>query len=114
MRRLFAWLAGVAGGAAAAEALRRRGTRPVPAAPAPISPAPEAPVEPDPRAEELRAKLAETPVETAVEAVAEPEPEPAPVPEPEAELPPEDPQERRKRVHEQGRSALDEIRRTDS
>jgi hypothetical protein len=70
------------------------------------------PAEPDPRAEELRAKLAETPVETAVEAdpVADPEPEP----EPETELPPEDPQERRKRVHEQGRSALDEIRRTDS
>ena len=41
-------------------------------------------------------------------------PEPEPEPEPEAELPPEDPQERRKRVHEQGRSALDEIRRTDS
>jgi hypothetical protein len=104
MRRLFAWLAGAAGGAAAVEALRRRGARPAPASPAEL-PAP------DPRAEELRAKLAQAPVETVAEATAETtEPEP----EPEAELMPEDPQERRKRVHEQGRSALDEIRRTDS
>ena len=94
MRRLFAWLAGVAGGAAAAEALRRRRAQPAPASPA-------APAAPDPRAEELRAKLAES----TVEATAEPEPEP--------ELPPDDPQERRRRVHEHGRSALDEIRRSD-
>ena len=100
MRRLFAWLAGVAGGAAAAEALRRRGARPAPASPV------ESPG-PDPRADELRAKLAEASVDATA-------PEPEPEPEPEAELAPEDPQERRKRVHEQGRSALDEIRRTDS
>jgi len=106
MRRLFAWLAGAAGGAAAVEALRRRGARPVPVAPT------ESPG-PDPRAEELRAKLAQAPVETTVPDP-QPEPEPDSEPEAEAELPSEDPQERRKRVHEQGRSALDEIRRTDS
>jgi len=93
MRRLFAWLAGVAGGAAAAEALRRRHAQPAPTTPA----------APDPRAEELRAKLAES----TVESPAEPEPQPEP------ELPPDDPQERRRRVHEHGRSALDEIRRSD-
>jgi outer membrane biosynthesis protein TonB len=98
MRRLFAWLAGAAGGAAAVEALRRRQARPAPAPPV-------EPAGPDPRAEELRAKLAETP---AVETRAE-----VPEPEPEPELPAEDPQERRRRVHESGRSALDEIRRTD-
>ena len=97
MRRLFAWLAGAAGGAAAVEALRRRQARPAPAAPV-------EPAGPDPRAEELRAKLARTTAEPAVE-----EPEAAPEP----EVPADDPQERRRRVHESGRSALDEIRRTD-
>ncbi|HET7573386.1 MAG TPA: hypothetical protein VFJ77_12040 [Gaiellaceae bacterium] len=87
MRRLTAWLAGAAGGLAAYRFLRRR----------PAAPAGEPPAQPDPRAEELRAKLEETRK-----------------PEPEAEAEetaPESPEERRRRVHEQGRSALDEMQR---
>jgi hypothetical protein len=91
MRRLFAWIAGAAGGLAAWRLLARGRGGAVELPPA---------VEPglDPRAEELRAKLAET----------EP-PAAAPV-ESEAEAPPvEDPEERRRRVHEAGRAALDEM-----
>jgi hypothetical protein len=76
MRRLFAWLAGAAGGLAAYRAVKRRREEPLP----------------DTRADELRAKLAETreqPVE-----------EPAPV----------DADARRARVHEQARAAIDEMR----
>jgi hypothetical protein len=84
MRRLYAWLAGSAGGLAAYRAFRRR------------RPEHEAPAEhgPDPRAEELRTRLAET---------REGEGEPAV--EPEAL----DPEARRRLVHEQGRAALDEM-----
>jgi hypothetical protein len=98
MRRLFAWLAGAAGGAAAYGVLtrRRRPALPVPA-----------PVRPDPRAAELRARLAESKEAEAAEpavptAVAEPEPAGG-----------EDPEERRKHVHERGRAALDEMHRRD-
>ena len=88
MRRLYAWLAGFAGGAAVYRAFRRR--------PVVVS-------EPDTRAEELRAKLeqakaagddreefeaGETPVNEAA-----------------------DPDERRRSVHEQARAAIDEMRK---
>ncbi len=91
MRRLYAWLAAVAGGMAAYRAFRRR---PLP------SPEPSAE---DARAEELKAKLAEaraaaddreqfeageTPVDQAV-----------------------DPEARRRAVHEQARDTIDEMRR---
>ena len=85
MKRLTAWLTGVAGGVAAARIFRR--------APLP------APVvhEPDP-ADALRAKLAET-------KTAQPEPDPAPAPETR-----DDPDARRRAVHERGRAAVDEMR----
>jgi len=51
--------------------------------------------------QELRAKLAE--------ARSEPEPEPQPEPEPEPERP-DSAEDRRRDVHEQARSALDEMR----
>ena len=83
MKRLTAWLTGVAGGVAAARLFRR-------------APATSAPVhEPDP-ADALRAKLAET--KTA-------QPEPAP-----AEDPGDEPDARRRAVHERGRAAVDEMR----
>lgn len=90
MRRLHAWITGAAGGVAAYRLFRRRGDQ------APEQ-APEPPAAPDPRAEELRAKLAETRAE---------EQEPAAEASPETS---ETPEERRRRVHEQARSALDEM-----
>jgi hypothetical protein len=70
----LAWLAGGAGGVAAYRTLRRRRPEPVAVA--------------DTRADELRAKLAET-----------------------RETPaPEDADARRRTVHEQARAALDEMR----
>jgi len=83
MRRFTAWLAGAAGGLAAYTLLRRRAK--------PAESAAETPDEHDPRAEELRAKLAET----------------RDAPEPAA---PEDVESRRASVHEQGRAAIDEMR----
>ena len=102
MRRLTAWIGGVASGVVAYRFWRRSQEAPVPAPPEP------APAEPDERAEELRAKLAETrTAKPAVEA-ASPAPvaeeEPAPQPEPES------PEERRQRVHDEGRAALDEMK----
>ena len=82
MRRLHAWITGAIGGAAAYRLLRR-GRAPEQAA----EPVPE----PDPRADELRAKLAETEVED-VEPVAD-----------------DSPEERRRRVHEQARGAIDDM-----
>lgn len=90
MRRLLTWVAGAAGGLAAYRAATRR----------PVEPEPVAP-EADP-AEELRARLA------AARAVEPPAPEAVPQPEPEPE--PEDLDMRRRSVHEQARSALDEMR----
>jgi hypothetical protein len=84
VRRLFTWVAGAAGGLAAYRAVTRR--KPVPDA---------VPAELDP-VQELRAKLAE----------ARSEPEPV-VAEPAG---PDDPDARRRDVHEQARSALDEMR----
>jgi len=86
MKRLTAWLTGVAGGVAAARIFRR----------APASSAPVVVHEPDP-AEVLREKLAQSKA-----APAEPE---APT-----ELSDDDPDARRRAVHERGRAAVDEMR----
>lgn len=81
MKRLYAWLAGAVGGAAAYRALRRK------------------PVEQESSpADELRAKLAEAkmgsdPVETGSDPAV-----------------PADVDARRAAVHEQGRAAIDELR----
>jgi hypothetical protein len=88
MKRLTNWLAGILTGVIAYRLWKRQQT---PAA-ATESVAPE----PDDRAEELRAKLAET------RASDEHAPEPA-------EQPAESLEERRRRVHEEGRSAIDEM-----
>jgi hypothetical protein len=100
VRRLTAWIGGAVGGIAAYRFFRRR---PEPAEVA-------APPEPDDRAEELRTKLAESRAAEPVVEEAPPEPvvEEAP-PEPVAEEEPESPEERRQRVHEEGRAALDEM-----
>ena len=83
MRRLIASIAGAAAGLVAYRLFTWRRVR-----------SEEAPAEPgsDPRAEELRAKLAET-----QEPAAEPEPAP------------EDVEARRRSVHERGRAAIDEM-----
>jgi len=100
MRRLTAWIGGALGGVTAYRLLRRR-----PQA------VPEQEPAADGRAEELRAKLAESRVEQEVVAEREPEPEAEVVAEPEPEAPePESPEERRRRVHEEGRAALDEMK----
>jgi hypothetical protein len=104
MRRVTAWIGGIASGVVAYRFWRRHQATEV-------APEPEAPAEPDARAEELRAKLAETrepepeaAAETAVE-------EPRPAEEAESEVEePESPDERRTRVHEEGRAALDEMK----
>ena len=100
MRRLTAWIGGAVGAIAAYRLLRRR---PQPTA------EPSLETEPDARAEELRAKLAESrPAEPAVEPVVH-----EPPPDPQAEQRPaeqESPDERRQRVHEEGRAALDEMK----
>ncbi len=83
MKRVYAWMAGAAGGVAAYRAYRRR-PRTTDSAPA---------GGPDPRAEQLRAKLSAT------------QDEPAPTPEP-----PADADARRRAVHEQARAAIDEMR----
>jgi hypothetical protein len=93
MRRLLGWIGGAVGGVAAYRWLRR----------APV-PEPEVASEPDVRAEELREKLAES---RAAEPVVEPPAEPVAEEPPAAE--PESPDERRRRVHDEGRAALDEM-----
>ena len=91
MKRLVAWVGGVAGGIAAYRLLKR-----------PPEPAP-APEGADDPAEELKAKLAES-------RVAEPAVEEAPA-EPEVAGPePESPEDRRQRVHEEGRATLDDMK----
>jgi hypothetical protein len=95
VKRLVAWVGGVAGGIAAYRLLRRRPE------PAPEPPAPRE-TEPDDRAEELREKLAESREAAPVdEAPAEPGAEAAE---------PESPEERRQRVHEEGRATLDDMK----
>lgn len=84
MARLWALVSGGAAGLVTYGLLTRRRRR------AP-EPPPEVPQEPDPRAEELKAKLAEQRED-------EPEPEPQNV------------ESRRQDVHENARSAIDEMR----
>ncbi|HEY2353577.1 MAG TPA: hypothetical protein VGH79_01590 [Gaiellaceae bacterium] len=91
MKRLTNWIAGVVAGIAAYRFWKRRRKL----APA-TSPAAEAPEATDDRAEELRAKLAESRTSD--------EPSPAEPAEPEDSL-----EERRRRVHEDGRAAIDEM-----
>jgi len=108
MRRLLGWIGGAVGGVAAYRWLR--GRPPV---------APESAAEPaagaaDERAEELRAKLAESRVAEPVVEERPPEPEPVADEEPEPAPEPESPEERRARVHEEGRAALDEMKSHDA
>jgi len=84
-KRLLTWLAGAAGGLAAYRVLARRRSAPEPVL-----------IEPDTRADELREKLAH-----AREATVE---------EPAAAAAPDDPDSRRRSVHEHGRAAIDEMR----
>ncbi len=99
MRRLTAWIGGVAGGVVAYRFWRRH-TQVVAEPTTEPAPPPE-PIEPDERAEELREKLAETRVEE----------EPAPAEPAEA---PEAVEERRQQVHEEGRAALDDMKSDES
>jgi hypothetical protein len=110
MRRLTAWVGGALGGVVAYRWWKRRPD-------ADAEPTPEPTQEqPDERAEELRAKLAESresdeapaaePVEPAEAAPVEPE---AVEPD-EPDEPPEAVDERRQRVHEDARAALDEMK----
>ncbi len=93
MRRFADWIGGAVWGIALYRLWKRWRGDEVESWPEP-APAEEA----DERAEELRAKLAET-------RVAE---QPSPLPaEPDR---PETPEERRRRVHEEGRAAVDEMR----
>jgi len=88
MRHLVKWIGGAVGGIAAYRFVRLQEASLQPSA------------EPDVRADELRAKLAES---RAAEPVAEPEPSEEPAAEAES------PEERRRRVHEEGRAALDDM-----
>jgi hypothetical protein len=99
VRRLTAWIGGTAAGIAAYRLLRRRSQVAPEAASAPGST--PGSTEPDTRADELREKLAES-------RTAEPPTEPV------AEEGPDSPGERRQRVHEEGRAALDEMQTDDS
>jgi len=95
MRRLTAWIAGVAGGVVA---YRFWKGRPEAAAEPSAQPSAE---DADERADELRTKLAESRASD----------EPSPV---EPGEPPEEVEERRQRVHDEGRAALDEMKPDES
>jgi hypothetical protein len=99
VRRLIAWIGGIVGGIAAYRFFRRRAQAAAEPASEPASAS--EPTEADERAEELRAKLAENRVED----------EPSPVETGEST---EAVDERRQRVHEEGRAALDEMKPDDS
>ena len=106
MRRLTAWIGGIASGVIAYRFWRRHQQQ------AASEPYPEqpTPAEPDDRADELRAKLAESRgADDAPEPVVE-EPPAEPAPESAVEDPPESPEERRQRVHDEGRATLDEMK----
>jgi hypothetical protein len=103
MRRLTAWVGGALGAAVAYRWWRRRPE-------AVAEPSPEPPQEqPDERAEELRAKLAES--RDSDEPPAAESAEPSAV---EPDEPPEAVEERRQRVHDEGRAALDEMKADDT
>lgn len=87
MRRLVGWISGALGGITAYRLLRRRPQVEAERSPEPVPP------EPDGRADELRAKLADS--RSA---------------EPEEAAEQESPEERRRRVHEEGRAAIDELK----
>jgi hypothetical protein len=99
VRRLTAWIGGVAGGVVAYRFWRRHSQ--VEAEP---SPEPEVTTA-DARAAKLREKLEES--RTAEQVVEETPPEPV-AEEPAAE--PESPEDRRRRVHDEGRAALDDMK----
>ena len=95
MRRLTAWIGGVAGGVVVYRFWRRRPqTTSEPTAES-------TPEEKDARADELRAKLAESRESD----------EPSPV---DPGEPQEAVEERRQRVHDEGRAALDEMKSDDA
>jgi hypothetical protein len=101
VRRLVGWISGVLGGITAYRLLRRRPEGIAETAPETV---------PGDRADELRARLAEA---RAAEPVADETPAAAAVveePEPDPEPEPESPDERRQRVHEEGRAALDDMK----
>jgi hypothetical protein len=101
MRRLLGWVSGALGGITAYRLLRRQR-------------ASEVVSEPDARANELRAKLAES---RAAEDMAEPAVEEAAaeefLAEPEEPEEAESPDDRRRRVHEEGRAAIDEMQQSE-
>jgi hypothetical protein len=99
MRRLTAWIGGVASGVVAYRFWRRHAQ--AAAEPSPEPAATPEPGESDARAEELREKLAETRADDEP-AAAEPAEPAEPV------------EERRQRVHEEGRAALDEMKSDES
>jgi hypothetical protein len=100
VRRLTAWIGGVAGGVVAYRFWRRHSQ--VEAEPSPEPKVTTA----DARAAKLREKLEES--RTAEQVVEETPPEPVAEEEPAAE--PESPEDRRRRVHDEGRAALDDMK----
>ena len=99
------WVAGILGGILAYR-LFKRWQSPGPAtAPAPAPAPPPPPQAPDDRAEELRTKLAESRASDEPSPVEPDEPRESP----ESPESPESLEERRRHVHEQGRSAIDEM-----
>jgi hypothetical protein len=107
MRRFLASVGGALGGIALYRWATHRGPGPVLEPPAPPAPAPEAEsdFESDPRAEELRRRLQES--RAIVDERAAFEEAETPV---DAVEPAEDPGERRRRVHEEGRAAAERMR----
>jgi len=107
MRRLTAWVGGIASAVLAYRFWRRRHA-------AEPGAEPETAADADARADELRTKLAESraaaPATEAPPAEpAEPEAEQTPAEAAEPESPAESPEERRRRVHAEGRAAIGEM-----
>ena len=98
------WIAGILSGVVAYRLWKRR-QKPAPAT-APATETAPVPEQSDDRAEELRAKLAET------RGSEEPAPAQPTEPAEPTEQPAEPLEERRRRVHEEGRSAIDRMNDT--